>query len=196
VTTGADGNAVLVRGREFVTVRRNSQIRIPAGGEERSIIQIVQDWGSALFDIGKQPDPHFGVKTEYLAAVVKGTMFTVTVARDGASMQVLEGAVEVSTDDGGARDLVRHGVGRPAWGGGFECIERPRRCGTRSDDHRLLRKRIRGLVRTVGRPDRWRNGRFRRGPGGGRGGSCWTRRCTDTERDRGAASRDPDRTRA
>ena len=110
VTTGADGNAVLVRGREFVTVRRNSQIRIPAGGEERSIIQIVQDWGSALFDIGKQPNPHFGVKTEYLAAVVKGTTFTVTVARDGASMQVLEGAVEVSTDDGGARDLVRPGA--------------------------------------------------------------------------------------
>ena len=110
VRTGGSGNAVLVRGREFVTVRRNTQIRIPAETGERSVIQIVQDWGSALFNIGKQPNPHFGVKTEYLAAVVKGTTFTVTVAPDGASMQVLEGAVEVSTDDGGARDLVLPGA--------------------------------------------------------------------------------------
>ena len=66
VTTGENGNAVLVRGREFVTLRRNSQIRIPAAKTERSIVQVVQDWGSALFEIGKQPDPHFGVETPYL----------------------------------------------------------------------------------------------------------------------------------
>ena len=110
VTTGANGNAVLVRGREFVTLRRNSQIRIPAAKAERSIVQVVQDWGSALFEIGKQPDPHFGVETPYLAAVVKGTTFTITVAPEGASMQVLEGAVEVATLDGGARDLVMPGA--------------------------------------------------------------------------------------
>src|SRR3546814_7909473 len=54
--------------------------------------------------------PHFGVQTPYLAAVVKGTTFSVTVDGTGASVQVVEGAVEVSTLDGGARDLILPGA--------------------------------------------------------------------------------------
>jgi ferric-dicitrate binding protein FerR (iron transport regulator) len=37
---------------------------------------------------------------------VKGTTFSVTVSPTGASVQVIEGAVEVATNDGGARQLV------------------------------------------------------------------------------------------
>ena len=110
VSTGEQSSAVLVRGREFVTVRQNSQIQVPEEQRERSVIQIIQDFGRALFNIGKQPDPHFGVETPYLAAVVKGTTFTVSVGEEGASVQVSEGAVEVSTLDGGASDLVLPGA--------------------------------------------------------------------------------------
>ena len=109
IETGANGSAVIVREREFVTVRPNTRLKVPQPSEERSVIQIVQDWGSAIFNIGKQPDPHFGVRTPTLAAVVKGTSFSITVDGTGSSMQVTEGAVEVWTGDGGARDLVTPG---------------------------------------------------------------------------------------
>ncbi len=61
-----------MRGREFMTLRQNAQLRIPELALERGLVQIIQDYGSALFNIGKQPNPHFGVETPYLAAVVKG----------------------------------------------------------------------------------------------------------------------------
>ncbi|KEO85342.1 hypothetical protein EH30_12495, partial [Erythrobacter sp. JL475] len=109
VVTGSGGNATIVRGQEFVTVRPNSRITIVPRERERGVIQIIQDFGSALFNVGKQQNPHFGVDTPYLAAVVKGTTFSITVSEEGASMQVTEGAVEASTVDGGARDLVRPG---------------------------------------------------------------------------------------
>ncbi|MFN9633868.1 MAG: FecR domain-containing protein, partial [Erythrobacteraceae bacterium] len=110
VRTQAKSSAVLVRGREFVTLRQNAQIRIPEAARSRSIMQIIQDYGSALFNIGKQPDPHFGVETPYLAAVVKGTTFIIAVGIDGATLQVTEGAVEASTRDGGARELILPGA--------------------------------------------------------------------------------------
>src|SRR3546814_1605096 len=68
---------------------------------------IVESAGNIVFSIKKKLTPHFGVQTPYLAAVVKGTTFSVTVDGTGASVQVVEGAVEVSTLDGGARDLIR-----------------------------------------------------------------------------------------
>ena len=110
VRTAARSSAVLVRGREFVTLRQNAQLRIPEAARERGLVQIIQDYGSALFNIGKQPNPHFGVETPYLAAVVKGTTFVIAVSSDAASLQVTEGAVEASTNDGGVRELIRPGA--------------------------------------------------------------------------------------
>ena len=110
VRTQARSSAVLVRGREFVTLRQNAQVRIPEAERSRSVMQVIQDYGSALFNIGKQPNPHFGVETPYLAAVVKGTTFIITVGNDGATLQVTEGAVEASTPDGGARELILPGA--------------------------------------------------------------------------------------
>ncbi|MGB7409395.1 MAG: FecR domain-containing protein, partial [Pontixanthobacter sp.] len=109
IQAGRNGSAVIVRNKEFVTIRPNTRIRIASEEKSRSVIQVLQDWGSAVFNVGKQKDPHFGVETPYLAAVVKGTTFSVTVAAEGASMQVIEGAVEVATSDGEARDLVSPG---------------------------------------------------------------------------------------
>jgi hypothetical protein len=110
IRTDARASAVLVRGREFVTMRQNAQLRIAPAVRERGIIQILQDYGSALFNIGKQPNPHFGVETPYLAAVVKGTTFVITVSDEGTSLQVTEGAVEAATNDGGVRELIRPGA--------------------------------------------------------------------------------------
>ena len=77
----------------------------PSGG----LMQIFEQLGNVVFSVKKNKAPHFGVSTPYLAAVVKGTTFSVTVDASGASVQVVEGAVEVATNDGGARDLVLPG---------------------------------------------------------------------------------------
>jgi hypothetical protein len=86
-----------------------SQLRLPATAAPNRIMQVIQDFGTSLFRIQKKSTPHFGVQTPYLAAVVKGTTFTVTVGPEGSSVQVTEGAVQVSTLDGGAAELLRPG---------------------------------------------------------------------------------------
>ncbi len=109
IVTGPKAKAVIVRGEEFVVISPNSQLRLPAEQNSSGIMQIIEDFGTALFKIKKKSTPHFGVQTPYLAAVVKGTTFTVTVGPEGGSVQVTEGAVEVSTLDGGAVDLITPG---------------------------------------------------------------------------------------
>jgi hypothetical protein len=109
ITTGAKARAVIVRGEEFVVISPGSQLRVPAADSPNTVMQMIEDFGTAVFKIKKKSTPHFGVQTPYLAAVVKGTTFTVTVGPEGGSVQVTEGAVEVSTLDGGAADLVEPG---------------------------------------------------------------------------------------
>src|SRR5690606_7229135 len=111
VETGQGGRAVIVRGKDFVTVGPASRLRVPAPSQrEATLFDLLQEWGNAVFQIEKKPDPHFSVGTPYLAAVVKGTTFSVTVSDAGTSLQVTEGAVETSTLDGGARELIRPGI--------------------------------------------------------------------------------------
>lgn len=110
VSTAAGSRAVLVRGEEYLVVSPNSRLRIAAPEKDGVVTQIIEEAGTVLFKIKKKLTPHFGVQTPYLAAVVKGTTFSVTVSDKGASVQVVEGAVEVSTRDGGARDLVLPGI--------------------------------------------------------------------------------------
>src|SRR3954462_911797 len=112
VATAAGARAVLVRAHDYVVVSPASRVRVPTlhqqGGS--GLIQMITDAGTAMFRIQHQATPHFGVQTPYLAAVVKGTVFTVTVGERGASVQVTEGAVQVSTVDGGAAEMIRPGM--------------------------------------------------------------------------------------
>jgi hypothetical protein len=111
VETAAGARAVIVRGKDFVTVAPNSRIRIPEAAEAKtSLFDVIEEWGNALFQIEKKPVPHFSVQTPYLAAVVKGTTFSIIVSDEGASLQVTDGAVDTSTLDGGAHDLIRPGI--------------------------------------------------------------------------------------
>lgn len=108
VTTAANARAVIVREGEYVMVAPNSRIEI-AETEQSGITQIIEGFGNAVYSIRKKLTPHFEVRTPYLAAVVKGTTFSVTVDENGASVQVVEGAVEVSTLDDGASFLAQSG---------------------------------------------------------------------------------------
>ena len=109
IVTGRGGRAVLVHKKDFVTVAANSRVRIPREGAQTGITRFFQEIGSAIFNVEKRGTPHFSVDTPFLAAVVKGTVFSVSVNADSTALQVTEGVVEVATVDGGARDLVRPG---------------------------------------------------------------------------------------
>ncbi|WP_169803617.1 FecR family protein, partial [Sphingomonas adhaesiva] len=110
VSTGRGGRAVLVRGTEFMMVAPGSRLRLPAEAQPAGVTRVIEELGNVVFMIKKKMTPHFEVKTPYLAAVVKGTTFSVGVSGAGTSVQVLEGAVDVATLDGGAHDLVTPGA--------------------------------------------------------------------------------------
>ena len=110
IATGAKSRAVLVRGGEYVVISPNSRLRISMPAKDGGVVQFFKEMGSALFRIDKKATPHFGVKTPYMAAVVKGTTFSVTVTDSGAAVQVTEGAVQVATLDGGATQLLSPGM--------------------------------------------------------------------------------------
>jgi hypothetical protein len=109
VTTGANGRAVLVRGEEYLVVAPNSRIRVADPAKSGGMTQIIEHFGNVIYKIKKMTMPHFAVETPFLAAVVKGTTFSVTVTEKGASVQVVEGKVEVATRDGGASYMVLPG---------------------------------------------------------------------------------------
>ncbi|WP_339690227.1 FecR family protein, partial [uncultured Parasphingorhabdus sp.] len=110
ISTGQKSRAVLVRGQEYVVVSPNSRLRISEPKQSGGVVQFFEEIGNVLFRIDKKATPHFGVKTPYLAAVVKGTTFSVTVSETGTAVQVTEGAVQVSTLDGGASQLLSPGM--------------------------------------------------------------------------------------
>ena len=110
ISTGKKSRAVLIRGEEYVVVSPSSRLRIAKPSSDGGVIQFFKEVGSSLFRIDKKSTPHFGVDTPYLAAVVKGTTFSVTVTESGAAVQVTEGAVQVATRDGGATQLLSPGM--------------------------------------------------------------------------------------
>ncbi|MEA3033880.1 MAG: hypothetical protein QOH86_1896, partial [Sphingomonadales bacterium] len=109
VSTGPGGRAVLVRGQEYVIVSPGTQVRLPGAAEPRGLVQMIEDYGRALFRIERKSTPHFAVRTPYAVALVKGTVFTVEVTDKGSSVAVTEGRVEVSSPFGGDARMVLAG---------------------------------------------------------------------------------------
>lgn len=109
VVTGKSGRAVLTRGEEYVVVAPGSKIQIADPKQSGGFTQIIENFGNVIFKIKKKATPHFAVQTPWLAAVVKGTTFSVTVTEKGASVQVVEGRVQVESRDGGATHLTLPG---------------------------------------------------------------------------------------
>src|SRR3954468_17534475 len=96
IRTGRNGRVLLVRGEEKIMVAPNSVIGLPTEKKEGLSTTIVQQAGSILLEVEKRNVKHFEVETPYLAAVVKGTQFRVTVNAGSTKVGVLRGQVEVS----------------------------------------------------------------------------------------------------
>jgi hypothetical protein len=96
IRTGQNGRVLLVRGEETILISPNSVVGLPAEKKDGLQTTILQQAGSILLEVEKQNVKHFEVETPYLAAVVKGTQFRVTVNAAGTSVEVNRGQVEVS----------------------------------------------------------------------------------------------------
>ena len=96
VRTGRNGRVLLKRGEETILIAPNSVVGVPAQKKEGLSTTIVQQAGSILLDVEKRNVKHFEVETPYLAAVVKGTQFRVTVNAGKTSVDVIRGQVEVA----------------------------------------------------------------------------------------------------
>ncbi|MEP3464942.1 MAG: FecR family protein, partial [Parasphingorhabdus sp.] len=140
IRTGSRGRAVVTRGDQYMVVAANSHIKLANPETDGVITQVFNYLGNVLFKVDKRKAKHFGVETPYMAAVVKGTTFNVTVGAEGSTVQVTEGAVEVATLDGGAIELLQPGMigmvsgadpfAMTIMGDGTRRIESPNRANT------------------------------------------------------------------
>ena len=110
IATGANGRAMVTRGDDYVVVAPGSRLLLPKEVKQSGFTRLVQQVGTMLYKVKHTGVPHFAVETPMLAAVVKGTSFTVVVDKDRAAVQVTEGVVEVSSLAGDAKRLVEGGM--------------------------------------------------------------------------------------
>jgi hypothetical protein len=96
IRTGRNGRVLLLRGDETILVSPNSVIGLPTEQKDGLSTTILQQAGSILLEVEKKDVKHFEVETPYLAAVVKGTHFSVSVNAASTSVNVLRGQVEVA----------------------------------------------------------------------------------------------------
>jgi FecR protein len=96
IRTGRNGRVLLVRGEESILIAPNSVVGLPSEQKEELSTTIVQRAGSILLEVEKRNVKHFEVETPYLAAVVKGTQFRVSVNAASTSVDVVRGQVEVT----------------------------------------------------------------------------------------------------
>lgn len=109
VQTGPTGRVMLTRGSERILVAPNSVISLPKVQDKPGFTTILQQAGAIAIEAEKKDHKHFEVLTPYLAAVVKGTQFTVTVGNGIADVTVASGKVEVADVKSGKTALVLPG---------------------------------------------------------------------------------------
>lgn len=117
-STSHNARAQLERGNESILISPNTVITPQSYTFFGTSTTIQQQVGRIEVEVEKRNVRHFSVKTPLLAAVVKGTHFTVSVSRGGADVQVARGLVEVSDLKTGASADI--GPGQKAIVGGPE----------------------------------------------------------------------------
>lgn len=109
IRTGRTGRVLLTRGEESILISPNSVVALPEQQQDGLSTTIIEQAGSVLIRAEKRNAKHFQVETPYLAAVVKGTQFRVSVTSRGGNVEVTEGRVEVSDFKTGQFALVLPG---------------------------------------------------------------------------------------
>ena len=111
IVTGIDGRALLDRAGDRIEITPGSRLQFEPQASTTSVLQRA---GRAIYDIVTGGKPRFDVRTPFLVAGVKGTVFSVTVTTGGASVSVSEGVVGVSPPTPGGFDAADVGAGSSA----------------------------------------------------------------------------------
>lgn len=109
VQTGPRGRLVLKRGEEFIQFKPKTMAAIGKTDQAGKKTLVMQKFGSLLLDVEtrKRKRKHLTVETPFLAAVVKGTRFSVDVGQRSTNLSVERGVVEVTDERRGLQTDVR-----------------------------------------------------------------------------------------
>lgn len=100
--TGAGSRVDFSRGKDHFSLGANTAVQIRDAGPDL-MTSVIQTAGTVSVDVERRNVQHFSVQTPFLAAVVKGTKFTVTSNDSGSHVDVDRGVVQVQDS---ANDLV------------------------------------------------------------------------------------------
>lgn len=95
IRTMKTGHVTFLRGTETVDLGPDTQIQIYDKAGRKPFTTVKQYFGSVSVEADVRKVQHFGVDTPFLAAVVKGTRFTVISSKGGSSVSVRRGHVAV-----------------------------------------------------------------------------------------------------
>lgn len=112
IRTLQGGMVEFQRGEEHVSLGGDTQIQIYDEVRKRPFTTVKQYFGTVTVEAKVEDVQHFAVQNNYLAAVVKGTRFTVSADDHGASVDVERGAVFV--EDRETRNSVTVAAGQSA----------------------------------------------------------------------------------
>ena len=107
--TRSGARALIVRGSETITVGPNTTFALSGYRSNSTQTTLLHRKGRIEVDVNKRQRQHFVVETPFLAAVVKGTRFDVSVQRKKARVSVQRGLVEVEDFASGDRADLRAG---------------------------------------------------------------------------------------
>src|SRR5262245_42106986 len=110
VETGAGTVVFLSHNGDRLVIQPNSRLRIDDPGTAGLLDHFMQSLGSVFYDVELCKNRSFGVTAPYVAAIVKGTRFLVTVEPDRNSVRVDRGRVLVQSKDGVSSVLVGAGT--------------------------------------------------------------------------------------
>src|SRR3569832_251742 len=109
IRTVGFGRATFTRGNETVDVGANTQIQIFDEKRQKPFTTVKQYFGTVSVEAEVEQVQHFAVQTPYLAAVVKGTRFTVNSDDSGAVVSVQRGHVMVASYEDRSRETISVG---------------------------------------------------------------------------------------
>ena len=106
ISTGANARVLLISGDESMAVGPNTQMSLVTRGRSTTVFE---ERGEITFEINARNVRNFTVNSPVLAAVVKGTLFTVTTTLEGTRVGVAHGSVLVRAEAGFQRVLIEAG---------------------------------------------------------------------------------------
>ncbi len=110
IVTGERSRVMLQRGAESMVIGPKSVVSVSERPGEGLSTTVLERAGSVSFDVEKRNVQHFSVETPMLAAVVKGTHFTVSATGAAGGVAVARGTVQVTSLKTGQTADVSAGV--------------------------------------------------------------------------------------